>query len=77
MHGSAPPLAGKNLANPIGAILSCALMLDTLGARNESKAIETAVEAAVAQGQTTPDIGGPLGTREAGDWIARQLKVKN
>ena len=73
VHGSAPPLAGKNVANPIGAILSAALMLETLGARAESKAIEGAVEAAVTGGQTTADIGGPLGTRETGDWIAKEL----
>ncbi len=81
VHGSAPPLAGKNVANPIGAILSSALMLETLGAREESKAIEAAVEAAVAEGQTTSDIGGSLGTRECGDWIAKkltiELKIKN
>jgi len=74
VHGSAPPLAGKNVANPIGAILSTALMLDTLGAHDESKAIEAAVEASIAQGQTTSDIGGSLGTREAGDGIAAELK---
>jgi len=73
VHGSAPPLAGKNVANPIGAILSTALMLDTLGAHHEAKAIEAAVEAAVAQGQTTVDVGGALGTREAGDAIAGQI----
>jgi 3-isopropylmalate dehydrogenase len=74
VHGSAPPLAGKNVANPIGAILSTALMLETLGARDESKAIEAAVEHAVRAGQTTSDIGGTLGTREAGDYIARQIR---
>jgi len=73
VHGSAPPLAGKNVANPIGAILSAALMLETLGAADESNAIERAVEAAVAQGQTTTDIGGALGTREVGDWIAKKI----
>lgn len=75
VHGSAPPLAGKNVANPIGAILSTALMLETLGARDESKAIERVVESAIAEGQTTPDIGGALGTREVGDWIAKKLEV--
>ncbi len=74
VHGSAPPLAGKNVANPIGAILSSALMLETLGAREESQAIEAAVESAVHQGQTTADIGGSLGTREAGDFIAKQIR---
>src|SRR6187401_1903667 len=77
VHGSAPPLAGKNVANPIGAILSTALMLETLGAKDESKAIETAVETAITQNQTTTDIGGKLGTREVGDFIAAQLKVKS
>jgi 3-isopropylmalate dehydrogenase len=73
VHGSAPPLAGKNVANPIGAILSAALLLETNGAREESKAIERAVEVAVAQGQVTSDVGGRLGTREAGDFIAREI----
>ena len=74
VHGSAPQLAGKNVANPIGAILSCALMLETLGARDEASAVERAVEAAVAGGQTTSDIGGSLGTREAGDWIMKRIR---
>jgi 3-isopropylmalate dehydrogenase len=75
VHGSAPPLAGKNVANPIGAILSMALLLDTLGAREESKAIETAVSAAVQEGQTTTDIGGPLGTKESGDFISKRIST--
>jgi 3-isopropylmalate dehydrogenase len=82
VHGSAPPLAGKNVANPIGAILSTALMLETLGAKTEAKAIEAAVEAAIAGNQTTTDVGGTLGTREVGDFVAaqiknRKLKIKN
>ena len=74
VHGSAPPLAGKNLANPMGAILSTALMLETLGAVDEARAIERAVEAAIAQNHTTSDIGGSLGTREVGDWIAKRVQ---
>ena len=74
VHGSAPPLAGKNVANPIGAILSMALLLEANGAREESKAIERAVEAAVREDQVTPDIGGKLGTRECGDWIVKKVK---
>ena len=73
VHGSAPPLAGRNLANPMGAILSCALMLETLGHHAEAGAVERAVEAAIAAGQTTTDIGGSLGTREVGDWIAAAI----
>jgi 3-isopropylmalate dehydrogenase len=75
VHGSAPPLAGKNVANPMGAILSAALMLETLGRADEAKAIESAVEAAVATGQGTTDIGGSLGTREVGDWIVKNLEA--
>jgi 3-isopropylmalate dehydrogenase len=73
VHGSAPPLAGKNVANPMGATLSAALMLETLGWKDEASAIECAVEKAVREGQTTADIGGRLGTREVGDWIANHV----
>ena len=75
VHGSAPPLAGKNVANPMGAILSAALMVDHLGWQAEAKAIESAVERAVAGGQGTPDIGGTLGTRETGDAIAAAIRT--
>ena len=74
VHGSAPPLAGRNLANPMGAILSSALMLETLGRVDEARAVEQAVEAAVAADETTTDIGGALGTREVGDAIVRRLQ---
>ena len=74
VHGSAPPLAGKNIANPMGAILSAALMLETLGQVDEARAIEAAVEAAVHEWQTTVDIGGKLGTREVGQSIADRLR---
>jgi 3-isopropylmalate dehydrogenase len=73
VHGSAPPLAGKNVANPIGAILSAALMLETLGRVEDARRIECAVEAAVHAGETTRDIGGSLGTREAGAAIVKRL----
>jgi 3-isopropylmalate dehydrogenase len=73
VHGSAPPLAGKNVANPIGAILSSALMLETLGAKDEAARIEAAVEASVHENQTTGDIGGKLGTTQVGDWIVKKL----
>ena len=76
VHGSAPPLAGRNLANPMGAVLSTALLLETLGHRAEAAAVEGAVEAAIAAGQTTTDIGGSLGTREVGDWIARAIHLR-
>jgi 3-isopropylmalate dehydrogenase len=74
VHGSAPPLAGKNIANPMGAVLSAALLLDTCGRSEEARWIETAVEAAVRANRTTPDIGGQCGTTEVGDWIAETVR---
>jgi 3-isopropylmalate dehydrogenase len=73
VHGSAPPLAGKNVANPMGAILSAALMLETLGQTDEARRIESAVEAAVHANEATPDIGGRLGTRDVGEAVVRRV----
>jgi 3-isopropylmalate dehydrogenase len=70
VHGSAPPIAGKNVANPFGAILTAAMMLRHLGFTREPDTIEAAVLEAVRQKKTTQDIGGALGTREAGGWLA-------
>jgi 3-isopropylmalate dehydrogenase len=74
VHGSAPLLAGKNLANPIGAILSAALMLDYMGLGDEARAIESAVQQAVVARQGTADIGGALGTKETGDYIVNLVR---
>ncbi len=76
VHGSAPPLAGKNVANPMGAILSAAIMLETLGRREEATLIESTVEQAVHAGHTTADIGGALGTQEVGQWIANEIEQR-
>ena len=73
VHGSAPRFAGKNIANPIGAIASAALMLETLGLTREAQAIDGAILKAVREQQVTSDIGGKLGTREAGAYIVQQL----
>jgi 3-isopropylmalate dehydrogenase len=73
VHGSAPKFAGKNIANPIGAISSAALMLETIGWAKEAAAIEAAVLKAVRENQVTTDIGGTLGTREAGTYITNQI----
>jgi 3-isopropylmalate dehydrogenase len=70
VHGSAPPIAGKDLANPCGAILTAAMMLAHLGFTREAGKIDAAVLEAVRQKKTTQDIGGTLGTREAGEWVA-------
>jgi len=73
VHGSAPPLAGKNVANPIGAIRTAALMLEHLGLAEAARLIDVAVLASVRERCTTADIGGTLGTKEAGDWIASHI----
>ena len=73
VHGSAPPIAGKNVANPFGAILTAAMMLRHLGIAKEADRIESAVLEAVRQKKTTEDIGGKLGTREAGEFICQTV----
>jgi 3-isopropylmalate dehydrogenase len=73
VHGSAPPLAGKNIANPLGAILTSAMMLAHLGLTREAEKIEAAVLEAVQQKKITQDIGGSLGTRDAGEWVAKRV----
>jgi 3-isopropylmalate dehydrogenase len=73
VHGSAPTIAGKNIANPFGAILTAAMMLGHLGLAEQAKKIEAAVLEAVQQKRTTQDVGGALGTREAGEWVARRV----
>jgi len=75
VHGSAPKYAGKNVANPIGAILSAALMLAHLGFAQEAATVEAAVEAAVREGRGPAEIGGTLGTRETGDEIAGRVRA--
>ncbi|HWP44381.1 MAG TPA: 3-isopropylmalate dehydrogenase [Blastocatellia bacterium] len=74
VHGSAPQFAGRNVSNPIAAILTSSMMLDFLGFKDASSAIERAVEGAVRAGQTTKDIGGRLSTSEAGEAIRARLK---
>jgi len=74
VHGSSPGLAGRNVANPMGAVLSAALLLDHVGWKQESKRIEQAVRRAVESGRTTADVGGRLGTREVGENIAACLR---
>ena len=74
VHGSAPRFAGKNVANPMGAVLTAGLMLEHLGWGDEAERIEAAVRWAVENDRTTPDIGGGLGTREVGEAITGRLR---
>ncbi|HKD02783.1 MAG TPA: 3-isopropylmalate dehydrogenase [Terriglobales bacterium] len=73
VHGSAPLIAGKNMANPFGAILTAAMMLNHLGLSDAADRIESAVLAAVREKRTTRDLGGTLGTIEAGKWVADRV----
>ena len=75
VHGSAPPLAGKSVANPVGAILSTAMMLEWLGFELAATSIERAVKEAIAEDQTTRDLGGTLSTIKAGEAIASRIRV--
>jgi 3-isopropylmalate dehydrogenase len=73
VHGSAPDIAGKGTANPMGAALAAAMMCEYIGWPAESKRIEDAVRAAIREGKTTADLGGSLSTRALGDWLAERV----
>ena len=73
VHGSAPKYAGTGRANPLAAVLTAGLMLEFLGHREAGAAIEDHVRTSLAEGATTPDLGGSLTTSEVGDRIARAL----
>jgi tartrate dehydrogenase/decarboxylase / D-malate dehydrogenase len=71
VHGSAPDIAGKGIANPIGQIWSGAMMLRHLGEGQAADAVEKAIEAALAGSEVrTPDIGGKARTKDVGEAIA-------
>ena len=74
VHGSAPDIAGKGIANPTGQIWSGAMMLDYLGYGNAAKVIEDSIEAVLAGGKTrTADLGGSATTQEVGEAIAEHI----
>jgi 3-isopropylmalate dehydrogenase len=75
IHGSAPDIAGKGIANPLGTILSAAMLLrHSLGREEEARVIEAAVDDAIEAGARTVDLGGRLGTREMADEVVRRLE---
>jgi 3-isopropylmalate dehydrogenase len=74
IHGSAPDIAGKGIANPIGTILSSAFMLRySLKLEKEAAAIEAAVEKTIASGTLTGDLGGKANTKEVTESILANL----
>ncbi|TME54879.1 MAG: isocitrate/isopropylmalate dehydrogenase family protein [Chloroflexi bacterium] len=74
VHGTAPDIAGKGLVNPVGAILSAAMMVKHLGVPDMADAIEGAVESAIRARECTRDIGGELSTSQGGDAIVKRLR---
>jgi 3-isopropylmalate dehydrogenase len=75
VHGSAPALAGQGKANPVGAILTSAMMLEYLGHKKASEAIEKAVSEAVMHDETTRDLGGNFSTEQVGTAIRQRLSA--
>lgn len=73
IHGSAPKYTGKDVANPLGAILTAAMMLEYLGFASEASIIEAAVTETIHAGETTHDLGGTLGTRAAGEAVLARM----
>src|SRR2546422_3611891 len=70
VHGSAPNIAGKGIANPMGSVLAAAMMAEHLGWKAEAAAMNAAVRPALRERQVTQDLGGTLTTRATGDWLA-------
>jgi tartrate dehydrogenase/decarboxylase/D-malate dehydrogenase len=73
VHGSAPDIAGKGLANPLGAIWSASLMLDHLGETDAAAGLMRAIEAVCKDGPRTRDLGGSASTSEVGDAVAARV----
>ena len=74
VHGSAPPLAGRGVANPIATILTGGLMLEHLGALSGAGRLQDAVQESLTAGFRTPDLGGRATTAEVGERIAQTVK---
>jgi len=73
VHGSAPDIAGKGIANPLAAILTGSMLARHLGLKDEARRIVRAVDAVITAGETTPDLGGNLSTRDAGDAVCARI----
>ena len=73
VHGSAPKYSGKDVANPLAAIMTVQLLLDHVGYSAEGRLVERAVRTALRDGKTTRDVGGTLGTAATGDFIAGEV----
>jgi isocitrate/isopropylmalate dehydrogenase len=76
VHGSAPDIEGKGIANPVGALLSAAMMLDHLGQSLAAQRLRDAVHATLASGVCTPDLSGKATTREMTGAVRQRLARK-
>ena len=73
VHGSAPNIAGKGIANPLGSVLTAGMMLEFLGWKPEAAALKAGVKEALFKNYLTPDLGGTKKTSEVGDWLAESV----
>ena len=73
VHGSAPNIAGKGIANPLGSVLTAGMLLEFLGWKAEADAVHSAVKEAVLKNYLTPEMGGTKKTAEVGEWIAERV----
>src|SRR5262245_1919256 len=76
VHGSAPPLAGRDIANPFAAMLTAGMLLGHIGHPEEEARIERWIAAAIDEGMCTVDVGGKLGTRAAGAWVRERIAAE-
>lgn len=74
IHGSAPDIAGRGIANPIAAVLAAQMLLENQGFPEEGRMLHDAVRHCLDTGKTTPDLGGKLSTAEVGRAIAEQVR---
>ena len=77
VHGSAPNIAGKGIANPLGSVLTSAMMLDFLGWKPQAELVRAAVRAALRENYVTPDLGGGKTTGEVADWLVDFVEKNN
>ena len=76
IHGSAPDIAGRGVANPLGAINSAAMLLDHIGRAEAAELVRTAVDATLAAGVAPADLGGTCSTREMGDAVLERIAAR-
>jgi 3-isopropylmalate dehydrogenase len=74
IHGSAPDIAGQNIANPLGAIGSVASLLDTVGLSEQARAVDRAIDKVLQAGHRTRDLGGQVTTEQMGSYVCKALE---